>query len=116
MSLNNPKKRAKFESKAYFTKALRALDAVLGKSSSRGYSLRGGGSTSVLTIRIPKSFDMNVRMYAVNSSMNETYAFFLVSGLVLHMMGQKALLETLHSLSKMDKEIHRILSGQGRTI
>jgi hypothetical protein len=112
LSLNNPETRDKFETKGYLGKAVRALDATLGKSTARGYSQRESRDTSVLSIRIPRSLDTNVRTYAVNSSVNETYAFFLVSGLVLHMTGQKALLETLNSLSNADQAIKRMLSGR----
>jgi len=57
----------------------------------------------VLSIRIPSSLDTNVRMYAVNSSLNETYAQFLQAGLIMHLRAQKALLETVNSLRKKDE-------------
>ena len=69
---------------------------MLGKPTPRGYSNRQSRDTSVLSIRIPKSFDTNVSRYAADSSVNATYEFFLVSGLILHMKGQDALLQALN--------------------
>lgn len=87
LSLNNPERRRKFETKSYLAKAVRTFDAMLGKPTPRGYSNRQSRDTSVLSIRIPKSFDTNVSRYAADSSVNATYEFFLVSGLILHMKG-----------------------------
>jgi hypothetical protein len=107
LSLNNPERRRRFSSKTYLAKALSAFDAMLGKPTPRGYSIRHGRDTSVLSIRTPKSFDMNVRRYAAGSSVNATYEFFLVSGLILHMKGQATLLGALNSTKQKSNPSHR---------
>ena len=112
LSLNNPERRRKFENKSYLAKAVRTFDAMLGKPTPRGYSNRQSRDTSVLSIRIPKSFDTNVSRYAADSSVNATYEFFLVSGLVLHMKGQDALLAALNYTNQKSNERHQAKAQQ----
>jgi hypothetical protein len=107
LSLNNPEKRGRFESRAFLTRAIRTFDAVTGKPTPRGYSDRQSRDTSVLTIRIPKSLDTSIRNYARDSSVNATCELFLVSGLILHMKGQNALLEALSSANQKSNEGHQ---------
>jgi hypothetical protein len=112
LSLNNPEKRDRFKTKAYLAKAGRAFDAMLGKPTPGGYSNRQSRDTSVLSIRIPKSFDTNVSRYAADSSVNATYELFLVSGLILHMKGQNALLAALNSTNQKSNESHQAKAQQ----
>jgi hypothetical protein len=112
LSLNNPERRQKFETKSYLAKAVRTFDAMLGKPTPRGYSTRQSRDTSVLSIRIPKSFDTNVSRYAADSSVNATYEFFLVSGLILHMKGQDALLAALNYTNQKSNERHQANAQQ----
>jgi hypothetical protein len=97
LSLNNPENRRRFSAKVYLAKAVSAFDAMLGKPTPRGYSIRQSRDTSVLSIRTPQSFDLNVTRSAAGSSVNATYEFFLLSGLILHMKGQATLLGALNS-------------------
>ena len=112
LSLNNPERRHKFETKAYLAKALRTFDAMLGKPTRGGYSNRQSRDTSVLSIRIPKSFDTNVSSHAADSSVNATYEFFLVSGLILHMKGQQGLLAALNYTNQKSNESHQAKAQQ----
>jgi hypothetical protein len=114
LSLNNPEKRDRFKTKAYLAKAARALDAMLGKPTPGGYSNRQSRDTSVLSIRIPKSFDTIVSTYAAGSSVNATYELFLVSGLILHMKGQNALLAALSSTNQESNESHQAKTQQNQ--
>jgi hypothetical protein len=107
LSLGNLERRRRFSARVYLVKAVSAFDAMLGKRTPRGYSIRQSRDTSVLSIRTPKSFDLNVRRYAAGSSVNATYEFFLLSGLILHMKGQAALLGALNSTKQRSTRSHR---------
>jgi hypothetical protein len=103
LSLQDPKQLDEFRGMAAFNSMPYYLAKVQKKMGPRRpYSLRRGGETALISLRIPVSLSNAIGRYAAvtGASRNRTYSRFLRQGLIIYLKADNILLKTMLALPR----------------